>query len=204
MKSDSHTDWPGDLKGDVSEQAIGDLFDYLYKGLLAYFTGYGKLAPEDIKDITQESTLKIPAKLDSFRGESKFTTWAMKIAVTTALSSLRRKRWKNVSLDAMIADFEIDRMISLQDGGQPSPEKAATRMELIAELNQIIHNALTDRQRTVLIAMLNGMPLQEIAFRMKSNSNAIYKVGHDARLKIKAKLQDAGWSKDNILSIFDN
>ena len=195
--------WLKDLRGENREETLGDLFAFLKAGLGSYFGGGGKLRPEDIEDMAQESLLKALENIEKFRGESKFTTWVMKIAVNHTLSELRRREWKDVSLDGLIGDGgEFDFRFVAHDA-EFSPETAQKRNAAVEALTGLMQDALTNKQRTAMGAMLNGMPLAEIARRMGSNRNAVYKLLHDARRKLRDALAETGWTYAEMVAVFE-
>ena len=100
MVERSNTSWITALSqpGPRRDAALADLRTLLVRGLGYAMAGRPNVRQEDIQDFAQEALLKILAALDSFRGESRFTTWAQKIAVRVALTELRRRRWRDVSL----------------------------------------------------------------------------------------------------------
>jgi RNA polymerase sigma-70 factor (ECF subfamily) len=126
----------------------------------------------------------------------------MKIGVNYTITQLRRKRWKDVSLDNLKSpDTMISpgKLIRFFDG----PEKRMMKREMIGMMNQIIADELTDQQRKVMEAvMIHGMPLDEVASRLNTNRNALYKAMHDARKHLKKILIERGMDKDEILDIF--
>ncbi len=69
------------------------------------------------------------------------------------------------------------------------------------QLQQAIDQNLTDKQRKAVQALLGGMPVEEIATRMKSNRNAIYKLFHDARQKLRAGLENQGVTAADVQAI---
>jgi len=90
--------WLSDLRGSDADIAIADLRAMLLRGLRAAL--YAKLShgmESILEDFVQDALIKILRNLDTFRGESRFTTWAQKIAVNVAFTELRRRRWKNIS-----------------------------------------------------------------------------------------------------------
>jgi len=160
----------------------------------------------DLEDFAQEALLKILAGLDSFRGESRFTTWAQKIAVRVALTELRRHRWRDVSLDKMTGGPDADHFISgtLADPSA-GPEQQAIQRMLLSTLRRIIATELTDRQRQALVAArIHGMPLEEVARRMGTNRNALYKLLHDARQRLKKRMMAEGLSPQDVLAAFSS
>jgi RNA polymerase sigma-70 factor (ECF subfamily) len=159
---------------------VADLRDYLQRTLAKGFNQ--KLSVPDLDDLTQESLLRIHQKLDTFQGQSRFTTWAATIAVNCALSELRRRRYQHVSLDdaAEQADWSI--------GDEHTSEAQ------IEALRRGIQEALTERQREAIEAALGGLPLVELARRQGVSQGAIYKLLHDARRRLKGYLEALGHS----------
>lgn len=94
------------------------------------------------------------------------------------------------------ADFVPTRAID----SSPDPESQAQQQELFDKMHELIETNLTERQRTVLLAELRGMPQDEIARHLGSNRNAVYKLTHDARKKLKSALQSAGYRADDLAS----
>jgi RNA polymerase sigma-70 factor (ECF subfamily) len=129
-----------------------------------------------VEDVAQETLIIIIKKLDTFRGDSSFFTWVCSIAVRLALGELRHKRWSDYSLDALTADNAFD----MPSTGGDFTENIAT-METFNSVKMSIMTALTEKQRTALLAELDGMTTDEIARRYNSTRGAIYKLTHDAR-----------------------
>jgi RNA polymerase sigma-70 factor (ECF subfamily) len=149
--------------------------------------------------------LKILDNLDSFRGESRFTTWAQKIAVHEAFSELRRKRWQNISLDDLIDRYEGDFTPDILTDTQPSPEQHLTQHTLLEMVKRLIAEELTERQRRAMLAVVfAGMPTEEVARRMGTNRNALYKLMHDARKRLKRRMMAEGISLEEALAAFES
>jgi len=167
MRERSNADWLAALRGTPDDEALFDLRNILVRGLeFALADRLGADPNANIEDFAQESLLKILRSLDTFRGESQFTTWAQKIAVRVALTELRRRRWRDVSLeDLQSPEMETD-PIELPDP-TPSPEQQVMQASLMDMVQRMMMEELTDRQRQALLAvMVNGMPLEEVARRM--------------------------------------
>ena len=190
--------WLAALSEPGSEQtaALADLRSLLVRGLGYAMADRPGVTEADIEGFVQDALLKILDNLDSFRGESRFTTWAQKIAVHEAFSELRRKRWQNVSLDEMIDQYEGDFTPSVLTDPDPSPEQQVTQQALLEMVKRLIAEELTDRQRQALTAvmMMGGMSLEEVARRMGTNRNALYKLLHDARRRIQKRMVAEGLS----------
>ena len=113
MLDRSNDDWLAALRGTPDDEALLDLRNLLVRGLgFALADRLGADPEASIEDFAQESLLKILRSLDTFRGESQFTTWAQKIAVRVALTELRRRRWRDVSLE----DLKPQRIRRAADG----------------------------------------------------------------------------------------
>jgi RNA polymerase sigma-70 factor (ECF subfamily) len=85
----------------------------------------------------------------------------------------------------------------------PSPEHNVTRQSLRAVLAHLIQEALTDRQRQAMVALIfHEMPIEEVARRMNTNRNALYKLMHDARRRLKEHLEAQGLSVDEVMAAF--
>jgi RNA polymerase sigma-70 factor, ECF subfamily len=202
MGERTNEQWLADLRGPNPDEALADLYDLLVRGLRAGLGSYGGGAGANAGDFAQEALIRITGNLDSFRGESRFTTWAQKIAMNVALTELKRRRWRDVSLQELSARREAaDREPA---DVQPSPEGLALQNTVLRELRRMVEEELTDRQREAVVAViLEGMPISEVARRMNTNQNALYKVLHDARKRLKGRMEAAGISPREALAAFD-
>jgi RNA polymerase sigma-70 factor (ECF subfamily) len=149
-----------------------------------------------LEDVVQETCIKILEKLGTFEGRSKFRTWAVTIAVRTAVSKMRKRDWQNVSLDSVTSDTEFE-----PQSGIDAPEaidRANSRSSLLGRLKELIDSELTERQWTAITAELAGMPLAQIADKLGSNTNSLYKMLHDARKKLRRGLEESGFTSDDV------
>ena len=139
-------------------------------------------------------------RLDQFEGRSRFTTWAHAIAINTAFTELRRKRWQDVSLETLLDDgaqlCEPDVMPDCALGG------GEDRSRLIAALRKAIQEQLSDKQRAGIVAELREMPIDQIVELLGTNRNAAYKLLHDARRALKNHLMAEGISAEDIRTAF--
>jgi RNA polymerase sigma-70 factor, ECF subfamily len=202
MQERTNEQWLTELRGPDPNEALADLYEVLLRGLRAALGGRADGVDANIEDFAQEALIKIMSNLDSFRGESRFTTWAKKIAMNVALTELKRRRWQNVSLQDLLARRTATGR-GLADP-QLTPEQEAFQNMVLAKLRGIIDEELTDRQREAVVAViLEGMPIAEVARRMGTNQNALYKLLHDARKKLKLRMEAAGLSPQEVLAAFD-
>jgi RNA polymerase sigma-70 factor (ECF subfamily) len=209
----SNEEWLRALRsrGAMQEEALQDLRDYLLRAVLVYLSrdrsDLARFHPDELRqlaeDWAQEALLTIVDKLDTFRGQSKFTTWAYRVVINLAADELRHRRWKALSLEALAEEEEMPLLSMIEDTQAEDPEKAAERQEIWATIQRIIDEELTDRQRTALTnLLLRGMPMQEVAERLGTNKNNVYKIMHDARKKLKKRLTEYGLSEEYILATF--
>ncbi len=195
--------------GRARELALAELRPILLDGLRRGLVDTVQISGGEFSaladDFVQEALLRILANLDSFEGRSKFTTWAYKIAARVALTELRRKQWQNRSLDELLAMEAPFANAAILADDHPTPEKQAERTEILQRLNDIIHHELTERQRQAILTVpVGGVPLAEAAERLGVTRNAFYKLLHDARLRIKRKLEEEDLTPDDILALFED
>jgi RNA polymerase sigma-70 factor (ECF subfamily) len=205
----TNEEWVEDLRaaGPRREAALDDLRQVLANGLRRGLIGQVDTnAPEfetQVDDFVQEALLKVLDNLDSFAGRSLFTTWANKIALNVGLTELRRKRWRDTSLDHLTQTDDGDFTPSFVADPGPRPEELTERRELLAYVNRLIAEELTEKQRTALTAaVVQGKPLSEVAFLMNSNQNAIYKLLFDARQRLRRRLAEDGLTPEDVIATF--
>ena len=208
MKQRTNDDWIVELQDlGQREEALADLREILLRGLKHGLVNHvNTSAPEfDLlaEDFVQEALLKVLANIDSFAGRSKFTTWAHKIGVRVALTELRRKRWQDRSLDEMTS-AESPYNFAVPDKA-PTPESATEQNDMMAKVMRILEEELTDRQRQAMMMIpVGGMPVGVAAEKMGMKRNAMYKLMHDARLRVKKRLEKEGLTSAEILAAFGN
>lgn len=190
--------WLADLRnnGQARETALTDLSHILLMGLPYVLREW--LSPADpnftplVEEVTQEALLKILDSLDTFEGRSQFTTWAHKIAVYLALTELRRKRWQDSSLEEILENAPAGTPTLMADT-TPGPETAIERADLMNQLQQIINNELTEKQRTALIEIsVKGRAIGKVAEELGMKPNAVYKLLHDARTRLRTQMTAYG------------
>ena len=180
------------------DDAIAELRIYLVRGLTkAMSTRYG--GGYSAEDAVQESLVKILDSLDQFSGRSRFTTWAMTVAIRVSISEMRRKHYQDVSIESFRnEDARIEPAVTEpQDPGQ-----AMDRRSLMKTLQQLIDETLTEKQRFAVRASLEGLPVEVIARKSGSNRNSVYKLVHDARLKLRRGLEANDVSVETLEQMF--
>jgi RNA polymerase sigma-70 factor, ECF subfamily len=152
---------------------------------------------EELHDIAMQAAddalVAVLAKLDDYRGASRFTTWAYKFALLEAGVRLRRRAWQEREL---VLEPEVWPLMA--DAGQ-SPQHQAEANQLVLAITHSIDCCLTEHQREVLVALtLNGVPLDVLSERLNTTRGALYKTLHDARRKLRAELATRGFALDSI------
>lgn len=200
----TNEEWLRDLRTDGVRQAdaLKELRERILRAMCAYLAesaGAKQLA----EDCAQDALLKIREKLGTFRGESRFTTWATMLAIRILLGELRRRRWKDVSLEQSRIGEDLPAW-PIDDAKSRDPEKALQQDEVWRILKSIIEKELTSRQRFVLVAnVFQEMPLDLVADQLGTNRDNVYKLVHDARKKLKRSLIEHGLTPAEILRIFE-
>lgn len=210
MKQRTNEEWLQDLsdKSEAREEALNDLHAIILKSLPYALSKW--LSPSNpqfssfTEEVAQDTLLRVLDKMNTFEGRSKFTTWVHKIAIRIALTDLRRQRWKDVSLNELTEND--DGFFSPGIMADPSfgPEVKTEQQDMLERVRKIIDTELTEKQRRAMIAiMINGMPIEEVARQMNIKRNALYKLIHDARLRLKRRLVLEDLTTEEILSVFN-
>ncbi len=194
--------WLRDLRTDGPQQAsaLEDLRSYLLRALPGALKRYGAVPEELLEDVVQDALIRTLDQLDNFEGRSRFTTWVTSITVRVALTELRRRRWKDVSLDDLVAGGQLVPRDYVDEGA--SPESGAAQLRIVRAMQEILETQLSERQRTAIVAELRGMPQEEIGRSLGITRNAVYKLGHDARKKLKQGLEASGFDAAEIRAAF--
>jgi len=194
--------------GETHEAALNDLRAVIQRGLpyalIRWLPSDDPLFQPLVEEVTQETLLRVLDQLETFEGRSQFTTWVHKIAILIALTELRRKRWRDASLDELTENEELPPPPGLLADPQVSPEMSAERKDMLARVRRILEEELTPKQRQALILLgLEDVPMEDAAKRMKTNRNALYKLLHDARLRLKRRMALEDISPQDLLAAFE-
>lgn len=151
------------------------------------------LAGPEFDDVAQQcaddALVNIVARIEDFKGLSRFTTWAYKFAIFEVSSKLARHAWQRHP-----PNREDPELAGLPDSLAPRPSEQVERREQLIALKRAIEGELTPRQREVFVAIvLNDVPIDVLALELDSNRNAVYKNLFDARRKLRESLAAAGY-----------
>ncbi|HEY7047204.1 MAG TPA: sigma-70 family RNA polymerase sigma factor [Jatrophihabitantaceae bacterium] len=143
--------------------------------------------------VAADALMSITRRLTSFRGESRFTTWAYRFVILEVSSKLGRHFWSRG--DVVLEPEQWDQVPARLG---VTPEAAAEAGELFAAVRSIVETQLTSRQREIFVALLvQGIPADALAVKLQTNRNAIYKAMFDVRRKIRATLVTDGYLGDS-------
>jgi RNA polymerase sigma-70 factor, ECF subfamily len=201
MDAASHR-WIERLRADGPEReaAIAELHDLLLRAASFEVSRRCARLPQfrggDQRDIAQQSAddalMAILGKLDDFRGESRFTTWAYKFALYEAAASVRKRAWQGRELP-----LEAKAWPRFTDP-RSSPQRDVETSDLLAAIREEIESSLSPHQREVLVALgLNEVPIDVLAERLNTTRGALYKALHDARKALRAALLERGMSLEH-------
>ena len=136
-------------------------------------------------EAADDALMSVLARLDDFRGASRFTTWVFKFALLEAAVKLRRRAWQGREVPLEPETWGSFASATLE------PDEQTEQAELLTSVQRAIDDALTAHQRRVLVAVaLNGVPIDVLAERLNTSRGALYKTLHDARRKLRAHLRE--------------
>ncbi|MCI0552206.1 MAG: sigma-70 family RNA polymerase sigma factor, partial [Anaerolineae bacterium] len=173
MSKRDNVAWLRDLRagGAQRDEALADLHAVLVRALPQGISSM--LSPENpafesfVDDTAQETLLRVLNGLDTFEGRSQFTTWVYKISVRVALNELRRRRWRDVSLEGLQEDDSNDGPPHQFASSEPGPETVVERADILQLVQDIMTEELTERQRAAMHAInMQDVPMEEVARRM--------------------------------------
>jgi RNA polymerase sigma-70 factor (ECF subfamily) len=172
---------------DGRDDAIGELHALLLRAARFELHRRRRLPYAEAEDLAAQAAndamVALLGKLDTFRGESRFTTWAYKFALLEAGVKARRRAWQDREVLLDDSAWPIAR-----DAG-PSPQQALEDAETLRAVRDAMHTSLTRHQREVFVALaLNGVPIDVLAERLHTTRGALYKTLHDARKKLRAAI----------------
>ena len=184
------------VPGPDRDEALGHLHALLLKAarhqiwrMRAQVPGGADVLDDLANQAADDALLTVLARLHTFAGRSRFTTWAYKFAVLNAAVAVRRAAWRD-------RDVPLDDPDALLETGA-GPENYAEASDFIAAFRHALAVALTPHQRRIVVALLvDEIPVDVLADRLGTSRNALYKTLHDARVSLRAHLRAAGYLGD--------
>jgi RNA polymerase sigma-70 factor (ECF subfamily) len=196
--------WLADLRssGAVRDAAVKRLHELLLRAARFEVARRRPALPhlrgDELDDIALEAAddalMSVLARLDDFRGASRFSTWVFKFALLEAAVKLRKRAWQGREVPLTPEKW------ALFPSASPGPEEEAAQSQLVSALREAIVGVLTPHQRRVLVALtMNGVPIDVLAERLGTTRGALYKTLHDARRKLRRHLTASGFSLEQWL-----
>jgi RNA polymerase sigma-70 factor (ECF subfamily) len=147
---------------------------------------------DELEEIAQEvaadALVSVLARLNDFRGESRFTTWVYKFALLETAVKLRKRAWQGREVPLESEGWSLFSSTRLEPDGE------AEQHELLLTLERAIAEVLTPHQRRVLVALaLDDVPIDVLADRLDTTRGALYKTLHDGRQKLRKHLAERGF-----------
>jgi RNA polymerase sigma-70 factor, ECF subfamily len=201
----------GERQTVAKDEAVAELRNYLVRSVLVYLSMQrDELSQWDshtihelAKDITHDALINILNSLGSFRGDSRFTTWAYRFAINRAASELRLRRYRDISLDQLLEEADAF-VYSLALTSPVEVERHVEQRDYLELLRDMVATQLTERQRAAIIGVyLWGYSMDEVATALEINRNALYKLLYDARKRLKDALLAHHLTQYDILAAFD-
>ncbi|MGW2938413.1 sigma-70 family RNA polymerase sigma factor [Streptomyces sp. NPDC001156] len=184
----------GDGRGPQYEQACTRLHELLVRIAMDEVFRRGpryRIAGPELNDLAHQAAadalMKITHKVQEFRGDARFTTWAFRFVVLEVSSKLGRHFWRVSN-----ARFDLDEWAQVPDRSGTDPVSHWQARELVEAVRDAVETALSAHQRQVFTAVVNGVPLETLASELETNRNALYKTMFDARKKLRAQLIASG------------
>ena len=185
-------EWLRDLQdgGVARESAVARLHALLVRVARSEAARRRATLPLRASDEVDDALMAVLAKLDTYRGTARFTTWACKFVIFETSTRLRRHAWRHrkVELDDTVWD-------RLSDSAPPALQRLENEQLLVA-LHRAVDEHLTERQRLIFQSVtMHDVPIDVLAERLGTSRGAIYKTLHDARGKLRRALNDAGYGE---------
>lgn len=188
-------DWLGGLSatGAARNDAIRRLHELMLRAARFKLSRMGEAsrlgqarADEIVQSSADEAVVAILARLSSFEGRSRFTTWAYKFAILHTSTAVHRELWAHTTVDLSSIPEPVSRL------GDPLTHVEAAALS--DALRRCITECLTPHQQRILIAVaIEGVPIDVIADRLHTTRNTVYKALHDARKRLREALISQGY-----------
>ena len=191
--------------GPVQQAALSDLRGALLRGLRGALSHRAGVGGEFLEDVVQDSLRRLLERLPQFEGRSRFLTWAMSIAVRVAMSELRHRRWKDVSLDEVTAGGDLAPERAIAPG--PGPAAQSEREAILAAMGEVIRTGLTEVEAKAGgtargIALEDVRPGRNRPAHEQQSQRHLQADRTTLRKRLKQGLESAGFTADDVGTAF--
>jgi len=144
---------------------------------------------DDAKDIAQDVFIQLYKSANSFRGDSKVSTWLYRIAVNKSLNHIRNnKKHKNVLSIQRFFSGDDTREFIIKDKAKSNPEEISVQQEHKQALHFAL-NKLADNQKTAFVLKnYDDLSYKEIAEIMETTLSSVESLIHRAKKNLQKSL----------------
>jgi len=176
---------------DGDQRAFNRLVHHYYNRV--FRTAFGVTRNEEnAKEVSQQTWIKVWNKIDTFKGDSAFSTWLYRITTFTALDFLRANK-KHQRLDSIEASEENEGIKSIQitsDNLDEQPRSSLRKKEVMDGFQKALQN-LNEQHRTALVLReIEGLSYEEIASIMQCKIGTVMSRIFNARRAIQTEMED--------------
>ncbi|MFQ7241703.1 RNA polymerase sigma factor [Agathobaculum sp.] len=146
-------------------------------------------SPEDAADITQEVFLRAWRSIESFRGDSGFSTWLFRITMNLCVDHARHKNAQPQTQPLVVGEEDAERPIP---DTAPTPEEHLENSELGRELAAALDEVSEEHRRIVLLRDVSGLSYTEIAEVLEISEGTVKSRLSRARIALRTILLRRG------------
>jgi RNA polymerase sigma-70 factor (ECF subfamily) len=143
---------------------------------------------EDAQEAVQETFLKAYQKLNQFRGNSKLSTWLIRIALNESLMTLRKRRRYTQELPLEYEDPNGEHLPLDVADWSPNPEQLYSRSELQEILRKALEGLPPALRVVFVLRDVEGLSTNETSAALDLGSSAVKARLFRARLQLREKL----------------
>ena len=185
----------GGRPGPGRDAAVRDLHALLLgvaRAECARRAGQSGVRGVELDDVAQQAAddavVGVVAKVATFRGDSRFTTWAVSFVVLEVSAALGRHAWRRAGVVWDPPTWE-----ALPERLGVSPEDVVLGAELVSAVRRAVEEVLTPHQRRVFTAIVvGGAPVDAVAADLGTTRGTVYKAVFDARASLRRALVATG------------
>ena len=156
-----------------------------------YAVALGIVKDRDLAwDVSQEAFVRVHQNLATFKGDSSFSTWVLRITTHLAIDAVRRER------SSAKDDIDDVRESDLEGGGEgilatrlgTNPHENAVRREVAGKIHEALAQ-LPEKHRTILVLReVEGLSYEELAERLGIHKGTVMSRLFHARKKMQGLL----------------
>lgn len=142
---------------------------------------------EDAEDVVQNAFAKAFQNLATFRGDSRFYTWLVRIVINEAFMKVRGRRYREISIDDAGEEEHTRHPLELEDWG-PNPEQRYSHEELREILAEGIGELEPGHRIVFQLRDVEGFTTEETARALQLSISAVKTRLRRARMQLRDSL----------------